>query len=339
MNKLISFALIGSLSIGAMAQDSETSYKMRVLLNDGSSEFYKTSDVKQVDFVEDEGQEQKITAFLAGTDETKDGPLRTVTDQNVAGGGNLLTYPQTLSTDPLKKHPVVIWGPGGGTEPGAYMGMLNRLASQGFVVFALQESLGGGDRMIAAINWLEQQNNDPNSKFYNKLLLDRVGAFGHSMGGLESEQAVIKDKRVVTAFLNNSGDRAHEAMSKVPQEKTFCILYGEGGMERPNAYADYNNPGVKVPACLIKMSGGQGNECASDYDGAPRECGWGHGSGSWSGMACTVAWMRWHIGGESFRRADFIGPNAKYMNGPIVGEMGYWRGVNKNWDNFVDFEF
>ncbi|MCB9018218.1 MAG: hypothetical protein WCU80_09985 [Paludibacteraceae bacterium] len=321
MKKIISLAVIGSLSLGMMAQSYN---KMRVLKNDGGEVFFDISEVKQVDFVE--GQ-NNVTPFLAGTDETKDGPLKTTLDENVAGGANLLCYPSQLSDDPYKKHPVVIWGPGGGTAPGAYMGVINRMASQGFVVFATKESPGEGTEMMAAIDWLEQQNNNPNSKFYNKLLLERVGVFGHSMGGLSSEQALIKDKRVVTAVLNNSGAFNHAELTKTT--KPAMIVYGEVGMEKPNAQGDYYNTGNKGPLCLVEMTGGKDTG----------EGGWGHGSGPWGGMAASVAWMRWHIGGESFRKKEFIEPNGKYVNGPIVGEQGYWKGEWKNWENWEDYEY
>jgi hypothetical protein len=243
-------------------------------------------------------------------------------------GGGILAYPKNLST--TQKHGIVVWGPGGGTPPSSYEGIIRRLASHGFVVIALKESPGNANQAKAAIDWLENKNNTATDPFYQKLDMSKVGCSGHSMGGLESEQALIQDSRVITAIMNNSGDLAHTAMSKVSPQKTIAIVYGEGGMERPNAVADYNNAGVKAPACLIKMSGGQGTECAADYQGGPQECGWGHGSGSWGGMAATVAWMRWHLGGEDFRKADFVGTNGAYINGPIIGEQGYWKGTCKN---------
>lgn len=243
-------------------------------------------------------------------------------------GGGILAYPKNLST--TQKHGIVVWGPGGGTAPSAYEGIIRRLASHGFVVIALKESPGNANQAKAAIDWLENKNNTATDPFYHKLDMSKVGCSGHSMGGLESEQALIQDSRVITAMLNNSGDLGHTAMSKVSPQKTIGIVYGEGGMERPNAVADYNNAGVTAPACLIKMTGGQGTECAADYQGGPQECGWGHGSGSWGGMAATVAWMRWHLGGEDFRKADFVGTNGAYINGPIIGEQGYWKGTCKN---------
>ena len=257
--------------------------------------------------------------FLAeGTDENKDQMEVEYIEHTGWDGGGILSYPKRLSTD--KKHAVVVWGPGGGTEPGAYGGIIHRLASHGFVVIALKESPGNASQGKPALDWLEKKNNDPNDPLYQKLDMTKVGCSGHSMGGLESEQMVIQDKRVITAMLNNSGDLGHTAMASVPTDKTIGIVYGEAGMERPNAEADYNNNGVRAPACLIQMTGGpQGGEG-----------GWGHGSGPWGGMAATVAWMRWHLGGEDFRKDDFVGSSGRYINGEIIGEQGHWKGTCKN---------
>lgn len=261
--------------------------------------------------------------FLAeGGDENKDYLKVSKMEKTGPDGGAILAWPEQLSE--TQKHGVVVWGPGGGTEPGAYMGIINRLASHGFVVIALSSSPGDASKAIAALDWLEKISQEPGKPLYNKIDFTKVGCSGHSMGGLESEQALIKDKRVIAAMLNNSGDLGHSAMASVSPEKHIGIVYGEGGMERPNAEADYNNAGVKAPACLIKMTGGSGNECSNG------ECGWGHGSGPWGGMAATVAWMRWHLGGEDSRKADFVGTSGKYINGPIVGERGNWKGQCKN---------
>ena len=239
----------------------------------------------------------------------------------------ILAYPKQLST--TQKHAVVMWGPGGGSDPKEYGGIIKRLASHGFVVVALPVSPGDASQGKAALDWLEQKNSDPNDPLYQKLDMTKVGCSGHSMGGLESEQMVIKDKRVLTAFLNNSGDWNGVGANKVATDRSIAILYGEGGMERGNAENDYNNAGVKAPACLIQMTGGRGNEC---YEVSPgrKECGYGHGSGSWDGMAATVAWMRWHLGGEDFRKADFVGTSGKYIDGNIIGKQGKWKGQCKN---------
>ncbi|MBQ9226574.1 MAG: alpha/beta hydrolase [Fibrobacter sp.] len=261
--------------------------------------------------------------FLAtDTDENKNYMEVEYIRNTADNGGGVLCYPKRLSND--QKHGVILWGPGGGSSPNDYEGIIRRLASHGFVVVATSESPDGTNRGIPALNWLENKNNNPSDPLYQKLDMTKVGASGHSMGGLQSEKMLINDKRVITAVLNNSGAFNHAELTNVPQGKTAAIVYGEGGMERPNAEGDYNNNNVRIPACLLKMTGGQGNEC---YNG---ECGWGHGSGPWGGMAATVAWMRWHLGGEDWRKDDFVGTSGKYIDGAIVGQPGKWKGQCKN---------
>jgi len=258
--------------------------------------------------------------FLAeGQEEEKD--LMKVVYKTRTGwdGEGILAYPEQLSSD--KKHAIVVWGPGGGEKPDAYEGIIRRLASHGFVVIALKESPGDASQATKALDWLEQQNKDSNSPLNGKLDMNTVGCSGHSMGGLESEQAAIKDKRVITAFLNNSGDRNGGAFKNIPATKTAGVVFGEKGMEHDNAISDYRSA-TSVPACMIEMTGGPMNS----------EGGYGHGSGPWDGMAITIAWMRWHLGGEDFRKADFVGSSGKYIDGNIIGKQGKWKGECKNFN-------
>ena len=258
--------------------------------------------------------------FLAeGKEEEKDQMKVVYKTRTGWDGEGILAYPEQLSSD--KKHAVVVWGPGGGEKPDAYEGMIRRLASHGFVVIALKESPGDASQATKALDWLEQQNKDSNSPLNGKLDMNTVGCSGHSMGGLESEQAAIKDKRVITAFLNNSGDRGGGAFKNIPATKTAGVVFGEKGMEHDNAISDYRSA-TSVPACMIEMTGGPMNS----------EGGYGHGSGPWDGMAITIAWMRWHLGGEDFRKADFVGSSGKYIDGNIIGKQGKWKGECKNFN-------
>ena len=266
-----------------------------------------------------ESSSSVVSIFLAeGQEEEKD-QLQVEYKENTGWDGKgILSYPKQLSS--TRKHGVIVWGPGGGTEPGAYGGMIRRLASHGFVVIALSVSPGDASQAMKAIDWLEQKNKDSNDPFYQKLELTKVGCSGHSMGGLESEQAAIKDKRVYTAFLNNSGDKNGGVIKNFPKEKTAAVLYGEVGMEKPNAIKDYETA-TDIKSCLIEMTGGPKNNS---------EGGYGHGSGSWDGMAATIAWMRWQLGGENERQADFVGTSGKYIDGNIIGKQGKWKTQCKN---------
>lgn len=257
--------------------------------------------------------EPEITVVLAGDDVNNNGPLETTLVENLSfsGGGHLLVRPTNITTEPNSKHPVAIWGPGGGTPPGDYLGLLTRMASQGFVVVGIRVSTGDSVLMSAAIDWLEEQEADPDSPMYDKLILDRVGVFGHSMGGLSSEATALADERVSTALLDNSGSFAHNAL--VNLTIPVGIIYGEDGQERPNAEGDFNNSGNQGPCWLSMMAGG------------------GHGSGPWDGAGANVAWMRWHIGGENSRKAAFLGDGGAY------NDSGIWQTDFKNWDDWKNW--
>jgi len=256
---------------------------------------------------------EQVTVLLAGDDVDRDGPLATTVQANLpfSGGGHILVRPTNITSEPNTKHPVAIWGPGGGTAPDYYMQLLTRMASQGFVVVAIRESTGNSVLMSAAIDWLEAQNADPGSPMHDRLILDRVGVFGHSMGGLSSEAVALVDDRVATALLNNSGSFSHDALVNVTIPTG--IIYGETGDERPNAEGDFHNPGNKGPCWLSMMAGG------------------GHGSGPWDGAGANVAWMRWHIGGENSRKDAFIGDGGKY------NDTGIWRTEFKNWEGWKNW--
>ena len=301
-----------------------------VPLSSSSASEIPASSAAEVSSSSEEAKPAVPKIFLANDKEEEKNYMEVEYKTNTGWDGEgILAYPKRLTDNPDQKHAVVVWGPGGNTKPSAYEGMIRRLASHGFVVVALKESPGNATQAIKALDWLDGLNKDSNSPLFGKLDMNTVGCSGHSMGGLESEQALIKDRRVLTAFLNNSGDWDGVGAMKVATDRTIAILYGEGGMERGNAENDYNNAKVKAPACLIQMTGGKGTEC---YEVAPgrRECGYGHGSGSWDGMAATVAWMRWHLGGEEWRKADFVGTSGKYINGNIAGHDGKWKGQCKN---------
>src|SRR5574344_183131 len=243
-------------------------------------------------------------------DYEKGGPFKTKQITGGAHDGDIIVMPENLTADPNKIHGVIIWGPGGGTKPDAYGQVTGQLASYGFVVYGTWQSGGSGDEMTAAIDWLEKQNKDPNSVFYQKLKLDKVGVSGHSMGGLNSEPALVKDKRVATALLCNSGAFGGTGgLDKNTAGKPAGIIHGREGMERSNAEADYAN--AKGPAWISMMH----------KDGVEM----GHGSGPWEGADAVCAWMRWQIGGDSTIRKDFLGNGGKYNNN------GIWQTQFKNW--------
>jgi hypothetical protein len=93
-----------------------------------------------------------------------------------------LYYPTNLGAGGLL-HPIITWGNGTNALPSNYWGLLNQLASWGFVVVASTDATTGtGTEMLAAANYMVQQNSTAGSIFYQKLDTTRIGAIGHSQG-------------------------------------------------------------------------------------------------------------------------------------------------------------
>ena len=224
----------------------------------------------------------------------------------------ILCYPKQLSSE--LKHGVVIWAPGNGAKAGDYEPIIKRLCSHGFVVIGLGSATGDGTKAIEALNFVNEKNEASDGPLSGRLDMDTVGCSGHSLGGAECRKAIVMDKRIKTFIINNSGDFNHAGMATVDADRPIAVVYSNNGFEKPNAEGDYGNEKVKAPACLIMMDG-------ANYE---------HGSGPGDGMAATVAWLRWHLGGEAFRKADFVGTTGKYIDGPIIGHQGNWKGQCKN---------
>jgi len=166
--------------------------------NDGGS---TTGDdgSSNVDINGDSNTDGDGASLAIETEYAQNGPYR-VTSLTVEAGavesnyGLTIYYPLEMSDG---SHPIITWGNGTGTVPSSYLPLLRHLASWGFVVVASNNSnVGNGEDMIAAIDYLIEQNGTPGGPFFNKLDTDRIGATGHSQGGGGAINAA-NDPRVV----------------------------------------------------------------------------------------------------------------------------------------------
>jgi pimeloyl-ACP methyl ester carboxylesterase len=159
---------------------------------------------------------------------------------DVIKAGGVITHAVTGApfASSLRRSPVLIFSPGGGMLKELYSSQLEDLASHGYVVAAITHSYDGfltlfpdGSHVTydsrrwpkqpslegeANLNQLEWHTDDvrvvldelsrpaSNSPFSGRLDLARVGAFGHSFGGIVAAHACQKDQRI-RACLNQDG--------------------------------------------------------------------------------------------------------------------------------------
>lgn len=210
--------------------------------------------------------------------------------------------PKNLGQDGLK-HPLFVWGCGGGSQPRAYIDHFTQMASHGFVIVA-EVSTGQGRVLKDSIDWLEKQNSDPSSKFYQKLDTSKIAAGGHSMGSITTF-AMADDPRLTTTIHVAGGSFNGQGSTSLRNPTLY--ISGETDMARSNCERDYRNTN-NVPVFFTIMDGVDHIMCARE------------------GLPVMTAWLRWFLAGETDLASMF------FDGGEFT--RGKYNGVSKGWENY-----
>lgn len=243
-----------------------------------------------------------------------DGPFETRQELSAGpdGSGGLF-YPVDLGRDGLR-HPIFVWGCGGGSRPASYATHLNRIASHGFVVIAAVSNIGDDANVLRAhMEWLLAENGRAGSAFEGKLDPDRIGAGGHSIGSVNTF-LFGPDPRLRTTI--------HVAGGSLDDvNDPFAATSGRGGkgLVHPAAFIcgetdTFNNvektekdfAAAIAPVFFTVMTG-------SDHINAARD-----------GLPVIVAWLRWQLGDEVDRRDMFLAPDGEFRTGRYVSQSKNW---------------
>lgn len=108
-----------------------------------------------------------------------------------------------------QKFPVLSWANGTCAHTVGYVDMIKHVVSHGFIVIAPHSRFtGSGEAQIKGIDWVIDQNDDPESPLYQHVDTEKVGLFGHSQGG-GSTGVASRDPRVDTSILMHGGTGAN----------------------------------------------------------------------------------------------------------------------------------
>jgi hypothetical protein len=261
------------------------------------------------------------------------GPFAVVVEHDPGLATHTIYRPRELS---MNEHPVLVWGEGGCAKNGLmFPEYLSEIASYGFVVIAdgppIARPPGGpgagagaggppagggggapggggppadrfsmvnGTALVAAMDWLEAQSKDRNSRFYRKVNVERVAAMGMSCGGLMSYGA-SNDPRVATVGIWNSGlfpdDRNAQIYAGI-KGSVIIVTGGESDIAYANGKRDFEVMPAKVPAFYgVHPSVGHGGTYNQDNGGPFGRV--------------AVAWLKWQLEGDKSAtgRGYFVG--------------------------------
>jgi hypothetical protein len=210
--------------------------------------------------------------------------------------GGWMIYPEDIGRDGIK-HPIFLFGPGGGTNP-QYYDMngqhWDHYTSYGFVVFvAAMSSFTSTMSLDAGLTWLIEQNDDPESPLYQHLDTSKVGAAGHSQGSVMVFN-FMPDERVTTTIHISGGSSGGSGPANLKSDTMFLC-----GPSSDVAYAQCETDfeATKVPTFYT-------NILESSHTTSGRY-GWGS----------IVAWLLWHLAGHEEWRKEFLEPDGQFQTG------------------------
>jgi Chlorophyllase enzyme len=208
-----------------------------------------------------------------------------------------------------EKYPVITWGNGTCGQSGSYATLLATVASHGFVIFASNSRFtnGGNKEMLKALDFAKSVNEDPNSIYYQKLDLDKVGAMGHSQGSSATAAAAV-DPRIKAVILFNAGlsspDKPFLAVSGDRDITNYTPKSMAAGLEQAT------QPGAWLYYHKILETGGNVTGHLTLMEQPERVTG------------PTIAWWKYILNGDQDAKATFVGADCALCNQSDELEFG-----------------
>jgi hypothetical protein len=205
-----------------------------------------------------------------------------------------------------EKYPIITWGNGTCAQPEGYGPLLRFVASHGFYVVAPNSRwVGSNSPMTKALDFMFKANEDSSSPYFGKLDTTKVGAMGHSQGGMATI-AAARDSRVKSVIIWNGGSSA---------SKRFLSVSGD---------RDIGNPSVSG-----LQSGVNSSSLGAAYWFFHMVKGTGTASGHLTLMTepervvdGAAAWFKYTLNGDADAKTYFVGTDCKLCNRKAEFEYG-----------------
>lgn len=232
-------------------------------------------------------------------------------------------YPaEIISTE--KKFPAVIFSNGTGVVGSKYSAILEHLASWGFIVAATEEEYswnGFSSEMclqkLLSLNHTENVDGWDSNPFYGKVDVERIGASGHSQGGV--------------GVINAVTDTKHAELYKA----VFCVSPTNKELSKALEW-EYDASKINVPILLLSSTGRgdealvvSGEQLQSIYDDISdtvpkimaRRNDADHGEMLYCGDGYMTAWFLWQLQEDETAKKVFLGDRAEILDNPYYQDI------------------
>ena len=157
-----------------------------------------------------------VTSLVYASDNASNDDVAVLGNFDSTEFSYIVVYPENFNA--RMKLPVVVWSNGTYVPPKSYEDIFSLLAQEGFIVVASTDSLlYDGSVVSGAIDYIIEQNDNPDSPLYRRVDTSRIGAAGHSLGGRSSINAAVKDERIgVVASIAGSNIESERVELQTP---------------------------------------------------------------------------------------------------------------------------
>lgn len=228
-------------------------------------------------------------------------------------GKYTIFYPSELETS-AQTYPMILVVNGTGGKATKYEPQFELYASWGFITVGTQDKgTGSGQTTIETLNYMLEQNEDPDSVFYQRIDVKNIGVTGFSQGGAAVFNAITKYEESgyfkTAAPLSPVCERTAAAVTDYPyrSEEVNCpvlMLAGTSG--------EFETESVIPLADMEEM-----------YDDMTvpkvmaRRVGMTHDQMLYSAGGYVIAWFRWQLMGDAYAAGAFTGDEPEMMRNPL----------------------
>jgi hypothetical protein len=213
-----------------------------------------------------------------------------------------LYRPATLEEG--KKYPLITWGNGTCAKPEGYRTLLRHVASHGFFVIAANSrQVGQNSPMTKALDWAVAANKDTKSPYFGKFDLEKIGAMGHSQGGVATITAA-RDSRVKTVIIWNGGASATKPFLAVSGDRDIA-----GSLSSYKSGTRGATEGAYLWYHMVPGDGAADGHLTLMVE--PERV-----------VGPATAWFRYKLQDDAASRAWFVGDDCKLCKTPTFFEFG-----------------
>ena len=226
--------------------------------------------------------------------------------------GNINVYYPKELTESSENYPVVVMVNGTGVYSSKYPALFKHLASWGFIVIGNEDpSTYSGSSADTTLAWLLNENENPDSRFYQKVDTGHIGISGHSQGGVGVFNAINEQPHsgLYTCAVSLSPtqlDWAEALKMHYEPEKTnipiFILAAVENDVITPDGAKQlYDAANSEKVAALRK-----------DMD---------HGKMLYSADGYVTAWFCWQLKDDEEAANAFVGEDAELLRNPLYQDI------------------